>query len=337
MNFQYLNADEIIDDTIVFGKENRSDLSVLHIAYGIDKNFLLGCGVSISSILIHNKKNNFVFHIFIDDIPEEALKKFSQLALMYNTCIKIHTVNCNRLKSLPTTKNWSIAMYFRFLIGDYFIDIQERVLYLDADIVCHGDITTLLTLDFEHKVAAVVTERDQKWWSSRAQNLECIGLEQGYFNSGVLLLNTTEWAKEFVSAKALAMLSDNAVISKLTYMDQDILNMILWDKVKYINGNYNTQFSINYELKENFSNPVNENTIFIHYVGPTKPWHSWAIYPSTLPFMCAKKLSPWKDTPLMRPSNSNYARYCAKHNFKQKKFAVSIFNYMCYFYFKMLK
>lgn len=337
MKFQYLNADEILVDTIILGQENKYRLPALHIAYGIDKNFLLGAGVSISSILIHNKKNNYVFHIFIDDIPKEELERFSQLALIYNTCIKIHTVNCNRLKRLPTTKNWSIAMYFRFLIGDYFIGSQERVLYLDADIVCQGDITTLSTLDFENKIAAVVTERDKTWWALRAKNLECIGLEQGYFNSGVLLLNTAEWAKEFVSAKALALLSDNAVISKLTYMDQDILNMILWDKVKFINGNYNTQFSINYELKEGFLNPVNENTIFIHYVGPTKPWHSWANYPSTLPFMCAKKLSPWKNTPLMRPSNSNYARYCAKHNFNQKKFAASIFNYMCYFYFKILK
>jgi lipopolysaccharide biosynthesis glycosyltransferase len=43
-------------------------------------------------------------------------------------------VNCERLKALPTTKNWSIAMYFRFVIADYFIDQQDKILYLDADL-----------------------------------------------------------------------------------------------------------------------------------------------------------------------------------------------------------
>lgn len=337
MKFQCLNSDEVIKKTIIFGEENASKPSPLHIAYGIDKNFLLGCGVSICSILTHNKYNDFVFHVFIDSIPNEEIQRFSQLALMYNTCINIHIINCDRLKKLPTTKNWSYAMYFRFLIADYFVNRQDRILYLDADVVCKGDISKLSDIDFEDNVAAVVTERDKIWWALRAKSLQCIELENGYFNSGVLLLNIVKWAKEFVSDKAKAMLSDDIVISKLTYMDQDVLNLILWDKVKFINNNYNTQFSINYELKDVVSNPINDDTIFIHYVGPTKPWHSWANYPSALYFTNAKNLSPWKDTPLMSPNNSNYARYCAKHKFKQKKILAGIINYINYLYFKVLK
>ncbi|WP_349254600.1 glycosyltransferase [Escherichia coli] len=34
---------------------------------------------------------------------------------------------------------------------------------------------------------------------------------------------------------------------------------------------YNTRYSINYELKDKVDNPVNDDTVFIHYVGPTKP------------------------------------------------------------------
>ncbi len=77
-----------------------------------------------------------------------------------------------------------------------------------------------------------------------------MNLKKGYFNSGVLLINTLAWAQESVSAKAMSMLADKAVVSRLTYMDQDILNLILSGKVKFIDAKYNTQFSLNYELKK---------------------------------------------------------------------------------------
>ncbi|EFO3119171.1 TPA: lipopolysaccharide 1,3-galactosyltransferase, partial [Escherichia coli] len=55
------------------------------------------------------------------------------------------------------------------------------------------------------------------------------------------------------------------------------------------------------------------------------------------PFIKAKEASPWKNEPLMRPVNSNYARYCAKHNFKQNKPINGIMNYIYYFYLKIIK
>ena len=222
-------------------------------------------------------------------------------------------------------------------IADYFIDQQDKILYLDADIACQGNLKPLITMDLANNVAAVVTERDANWWSLRGQSLQCNELEKGYFNSGVLLINTLAWAQESVSAKAMSMLADKAIVSRLTYMDQDILNLILLGKVKFIDAKYNTQFSLNYELKKSFVCPINDETVLIHYVGPTKPWHYWAGYPSAQPFIKAKEASPWKNEPLMRPVNSNYARYCAKHNFKQNKPINGIMNYIYYFYLKIIK
>lgn len=71
------------------------------------------------------------------------------------------------------------------------------------------------------------------------------------------------------------MLSDPEIV-KITHPDQDVLNMLLADKLVYADIKYNTQFSLNYQLKESFKNPVTNDTVFIHYIGPTKPWHDWA-------------------------------------------------------------
>lgn len=338
MAYSYLNAEEMITETIVFDEREAAQGRLpFHIAYGIDKNFLFGCGVSIASVLLHNRDMDFVFHVFIDTLPEAEKQHFLQLAKDNNTCIQIHIVNCDRLKSFPTTKNWSVAMYFRFIIGDYFIGQQSRVLYLDADIVCQGSINELPTLALGDNVAGVVPERDKKWWLSRSQSLECPAIENGYFNSGVLLLNIPAWAGEYVSGKGMSLLSDKNVTRKLSFMDQDILNIILAGKVAFIAGKYNTQFSLNYELKDSFTNPINDGTVLIHYVGPTKPWHNWATYPSATPFLKAKDVSPWKAVSLLKPSNANYARYCAKHNFKNNQPIAGIMHYIYYFYLRLVK
>lgn len=336
MNYQHLAAEEYIKKTICFGSSTKfSGSQSLNVAYGIDKNFLFGCGISIASILLHNKSTGFIFHIFVDVVTEDELNKFSRLASDNNTCIHIHIVNCDRLGKFPTTKNWSIATYFRFIIGDYFIGKEERVLFMDADIMCKGSISELATLPLEGNVAAVVPEKDASWWSKRAKGLDCPELKSGYFNAGFLLINVSEWAKEYVSAKALAMLADKNIVSKLSYLDQDLLNMILVGEVIFIDGKYNTQFSINYELKPDFNNPIDDDTVLIHYIGPTKPWHYWACYDSAGSFMKAKIASPWKDSPLLKPSNSNYARYCAKHNFKQGKPFAGLMSYIYYFYLRI--
>ncbi|EFC4518573.1 lipopolysaccharide 1,3-galactosyltransferase, partial [Escherichia coli] len=245
-------------------------------------------------------------HIFTDYFGDDDRKYFDALARQYKTRIKIYLINGDRLRSLPCTKNWTHAIYFRFVIADYFFNKAPKVLYLDADIICQGTIEPLINYTFsEHTVAMVVTEGQKDWWAKRAHSLGVAGIANGYFNSGFLLINTNQWTNERVSARAIAMLSDPEIVKKITHPDQDVLNMLLADKLVYADIKYNTQFSLNYQLKESFKNPVTNDTVFIHYIGPTKPWHDWAWdYPISQAFMAAKNASPWKDTALLKPVNS---------------------------------
>lgn len=310
----------------------------LNIAFGIDKNFLFGCGVAIASILLNNKSLSFEFHVFTDYFSDNDKKRFSALAAQYNTCIKIYLINCDKLKSLPYTKNWSYATYFRFVIADYFYQKCDKLLYLDADIACKGSVQELVDYRFaEHEVAAVVTERDIEWWTNRANTLSTPALTAGYFNAGFLLININEWHNNNISNRAIEMLRIPEWVEKITHLDQDVLNILLAGKVNFISDKFNTRFSINYELKENVANPVNQDTVFIHYVGPTKPWHEWANYPVSESFLTAKNKSPWDEVKLLTPVNSNQYRYCAKHNFRQKKYLQGIVNYLKYYKFKITK
>ncbi len=116
------------------------------------------------------------FHIFTDYFGDDDRKYFDALALQYKTRIKIYLINGDRLRSLPSTKNWTHAIYFRFVIADYFINKAPKVLYLDADIICQGTIEPLINFSFpDDKVAMVVTEGQADWWEKRAPFVRCCG------------------------------------------------------------------------------------------------------------------------------------------------------------------
>ncbi|WP_213716145.1 lipopolysaccharide 3-alpha-galactosyltransferase [Cedecea lapagei] len=324
--------EDIILSVFDFNYQEKNAANVLNIAFGIDKNFLFGCGVAISSVLLSNASAFFEFHVFTDSFSEADKARFEALAKQYKTHINIYVINCEKLKSLPSTKNWSYATYFRFIIADYLYHKVDKLLYLDADIACKGSIQPLVDYIFaENEIAAVVVERDIEWWSNRASTLSTPELVSGYFNAGFLLININEWNINNISYKAIEMLRDPQWVEKITHLDQDVLNVLLVGKVKFIEGKYNTRFSINYELKDNVVNPVNDETVFIHYVGPTKPWHDWGTYPVSQSFLTAKEASPWRNVELLKPINSHQYRYSAKHKFNQKLYLQGLSNYVNYY------
>lgn len=330
--------EKVIQQTLDYNYTEHSDVECFNIAYGIDKNFLFGCGVSIASILIANPEVPLAFHVFTDFFSDDERARFHALAEQYSTRIVVHLVDCEQLKSLPSTKNWSYATYFRFIIADRFAGKTDKVLYLDADIACKGSIQELVDLQFtEHEIAAVVAEGETEWWTKRSVSLATPGLVSGYFNAGFLLINIPRWAQEDISRKAIEMLRDPDVVQRITHLDQDVLNMLLVGKARFVDKKFNTQFSINYELKERVLNPVNESTVFIHYIGPTKPWHQWGNYPVAQSFLNAKKLSPWSSVDLLKPKNSHQLRYAAKHMFNQKKYIAGVMDYLYYFKSKLVK
>ncbi|HGY6813053.1 TPA: lipopolysaccharide 1,2-glucosyltransferase RfaJ, partial [Escherichia coli] len=119
---------------------------------------------------------------------------------------------------------WSRAMYFRLFAFQLLGLTLDRLLYLDADVVCKGDISQLLHLDLNGAVAAVVKDVDpmQEKAASRLSDPELLGQ---YFNSGVVYLDLKKWANAKLTEKALSILMSKDNVYK--YPDQDVMNVLL--------------------------------------------------------------------------------------------------------------
>lgn len=319
------NIKNFIKKNIIIGTtsipENKESF---HITYGTDRRFQYGVGVSIVSVLINNTSDSFIFHIFTDECSEDYESKLKKISKEYTTCIKVHIVDSSYFEHFPSTQVWSHAMYYRLLAYNYLYQQTEKVLYLDADVMCNGNIGELFFFDLKDSVSAVVDDLPSTKKASIKRLEKLLSDKQHYFNSGVMLVNVGKWHENDLTNKSLEMLTTNTSNNLIKYPDQDILNILLSSKTIYLERKYNTIYTLKSELEDKthkaFRNVIKNDTVFVHFTGITKPWHSWADYASREIFVRAWSLSPWKHLPLLPAESIPEMQKQYKHLFVQGKF-----------------
>ncbi|EAB3467438.1 lipopolysaccharide glucosyltransferase RfaJ, partial [Salmonella enterica subsp. enterica serovar Uganda] len=231
----------------VFDESNNNDNNVLNISYGVDENYLDGVGVSIASVVLNNNIP-LAFHIICDSYSPCFVKYIERLAVQHHIKISLYLIKVESLEVLPQTKVWSRAMYFRLFAFDYLSKKVNTLLYLDADVVCKGSLQDLLQLDLTEKIAAVVKDVDSIQ-NKVNERLSAFNLQGGYFNSGVVFVNLKLWKENALTEKAFLLLAGKEADS-FKYPDQDVLNILLQDKVIFLPRPYNTIYTIKSELKD---------------------------------------------------------------------------------------
>ncbi|MCR9028790.1 lipopolysaccharide 1,2-glucosyltransferase [Citrobacter amalonaticus] len=323
----------------VFDERYDNNGNTLNISYGIDENYLDGVGVSITSVLIHNDIN-VAFHIICDKYTQSFVDKIEALVHEHKIKISLYLINVKCLEVLPKTQVWSRAMYFRLFAFDYLHHKLDKLLYLDADVICKGSLDYLLDLDLNDNVAAVVKDVDSIQYRVN-ERLPSFNLQGQYFNSGVVLINLRQWAENQLTARALSLLTGNdGNATFFKYPDQDVLNILLRDKVYFLPREYNTIYTIKSELNdkthEKYLNVIHADTKLIHYTGATKPWHAWANYPSVIYYTTAFIKSPWKDVPAKDARTMVEYKKRYKHLLVQKHYLRGVIAGAAYLYRKIL-
>lgn len=280
------------------GNNKKSDF---HIAFGISKTFTYPVGVLITSILENNKDMKISFHIFVDDkIEDKELNRFKDLIEFYDTNIIIYEIDNSEFLNLDD-REFTIATYYRFAIPYQLKDLTDKYLYIDADMIAIRDLKDYLNINIENKIAAVVDD----FTLDKVGNPILLAEDKKYFNAGMMYINLNLWMKEQVSEKSVSILREVNLDpkQKIKYgyefrcFDQDALNIVLKNKVKYIEPKYNFLANISLKHNKNLQN-VPKDTIFIHYHGFNKPWHEWCFHHLARYFRNYKEISPWKNEPL---------------------------------------
>ncbi|NMN00823.1 glycosyl transferase, family 8 [Bifidobacterium sp. DSM 109958] len=179
----------------------------------------------------------------------------------------------------------SIETYYRFLIQKA-LPFYGKVLYLDSDIVIRGDIAQLFDTELGDNLLAAVHDVDYLGNLNMNDGIrmkytrETLGMKRpyGYFQAGVLVLNTAAMRRAYTVKQWLEYASEPSYI----YNDQDVLNVHCEGRVTYLPWNWNVMHDCANRVANVFSYAPNaaydaymesrRDPQIIHYAGFEKPW-----------------------------------------------------------------
>ena len=248
--------------------------SIINIVYCTDSNYLEHVGVSITSIILNNKNHNIHFHVFLYDVSDEEKNKLQELS----SSITLYSIPIDELKKYVDIKNQKIqhinrSMYIRLSVPRLLPDYVDKFIYLDADILCFGDISPVLDINIDSVVCAVTADSLNNDNILANANRLSLGSKK-YFNSGFLFINTQNWKKFDIENKANQILLSPENYN-LIYPDQDALNIVLQENFVFIDVKWNYLFTwMNEQEKESFFHNKQSLPYFIHFTGARKIWYA---------------------------------------------------------------
>lgn len=264
-----------------------------HVAFTVTENYVCYAGIVLTSIL-ENSLGEYSFHIFSTNYSKNDILKIEKTAMKYKCDIYAHIVDDSAIRMYNDPGEFSYAAYYRLVIPEFMGKYSEKFFYTDVDVCCLKDMKELWSYKMEDKCALVVGIQGI---AHRDEHLR-IGVKK-YFVSGGMLINTKNWKKNNISSKVFRLLNSK---EHFVYPDMDILNIVLENKVIFINDNYQYQYSISSSIDvENkpFMATIPSDVIIVHYTGAVKPWNKMAYnFLAAKPFTDIMKLSEWNDIKL---------------------------------------
>lgn len=300
-----------------------------HIAFCADDNYCRPMGATIASLIANNPGQHFTFHLLAIALSEDNQARFRRVAEM-GAAAHIHLLDAAQFAPFASFlghSHYSLSIFTRLVIPDMLAGVAERVLYLDADILCLGGLGELFDIDFDGKLAVVVPDAP----ITTRRRVAALGLaHKEYFNAGVMLINVAPWLAAGATAQAIDTLVNSTL--DLRFNDQDALNIVLNGRARYVDQRYNTLYDLihDLQLKRTALRALNGARL-VHFAGSVKPWAAWSGHAAATLFAAYLAQSPWGDLPLdAAPKNTKEMRMHSRFLLRQGKPLQSLTWYVRY-------
>lgn len=233
----------------------------MHVVTASDKNYVPGVMVLISSAARHNPGARFT--VLAVDWCTADLDRLAVLAAHLNTAIKAIPLSSETFSSLdPGRKHHTSAMYARLLIPELLPD-QDRVIYMDSDMVVTGSLEHAWTVDLEGYLAAAV-----RCPHPYPMTLRSLGLtRENYVNSGFLVMNLRSWRTEGIATTCLSALAENP--ERFPSQDEAAINHFCAGRICFLPCVYNI-YATDFIHEDQSCQP--ESIRVLHFMMGKKPW-----------------------------------------------------------------
>lgn len=247
--------------------------------------------VAIKSLIEHAcEARNYDIIVFETDVQTELKEDIKKMADGYKN-ISIRFLNVNSVFEEYNSERFfchiylSKEMYLRLFIPTILKD-YEKAIYIDCDTIAQTDIAELFDEDISqyyigavrdyNSIVNIIAHEKVKYYFKSILKIENM---DNYINSGVLLMNLPILRNIDIPKKMCEILDFH---KELLYPDQDLINLICADKIKYVHSGWNFVFAVNPLLISNnrclnfaieWSKGLAEQKI-IHFLSEVKPWNN---------------------------------------------------------------
>ena len=225
-----------------------------------DRNYTTQLETTIKSILYHNR--DVKIYILNQDIMPDWFRKPRKIARMLGSeIIDVKLPEQTVFQDWEKQDHISSIAYARFFIPEYVP--EDKVLYLDSDLIVNTSLEKLFSIDLENRLLAAVKDTD--------------GIT---FNTGVLLINNEKWRQEKLKER---LIEQSVVTIKEVKEgnfehfngDQTILNQVCSSQWLELNRIYNLQ--VGHDIVALYNNwqghlAFNDKPVVIHFTTFRKPW-----------------------------------------------------------------
>ena len=186
-----------------------------------------------------------------------------------------------------TWAHFTSNTYYRLLTPDLF-SAYDKIIYLDSDIVVNQDIAELYQTDLEDYLLAAAYDTHVVSYcmqdpplEQREYNIKTLNMEvpEQYFQAGVSLFNVKAFRENYESGYLITQGSAH----QLRWLDQDLLNMLCYGKIKRLPNKWNVmvanvtpyvdEYYLPAELRKEYY-AARRNPGIIHYVGRAMPCYT---------------------------------------------------------------
>lgn len=212
---------------------------------------------TMKSVLYHNR--NIRFYLINGDFAQEWFKGINKQLAAFGSEIINCRVNSQQIQQYKTDISYTV--FLRYFISDFVA--EDRVIYMDCDMVVTGSLDDLFDLDLQgHPLAAVRDHGGREYY------------HQDIFNAGFLVIDNAYWKKEKMSRRLIDM--TNEWHDKVVQADQSILNMMFENN--WLELPFGDNYIVIHDHLTDYRLPNGQPyPRVIHYLSHRKPWFPLAM------------------------------------------------------------
>lgn len=250
----------------------------INLLFSIDDKFVEQMKTTLFSIY-QNADHNHHFTVYV--LQKKLLKRSKTIKefchLWGMNYVPLVIGDDPLFEQAPISARYPETIYYRLMVHKYLPENVDKILYLDADILCINDFSNLYKLDLKDDLYAAASHKKLTNVTKMINQVRLKNYEaEGYYNSGVLLINVKKTRENVQASDIFHFIKENQY--NLLLPDQDILNGLYGNKILSIPDevyNFDVRKNATYDaisMGEWDLDWVIHNSVFLHFCGKEKPW-----------------------------------------------------------------